>query len=463
MQQDQKNTLNGQKQRGRGREFFRRYGPPIGAGVLSACLIAAIIFGYRMKISYDRAQKQLQNAYINCFNIVGDHLLAINTDLIKMRVCTSPAQQTVLLYTIWRETGQAQFGLSQLPVDEQSSNSMLQFVNRLGDYCFTLAKSIDLGSGITDDQYEKLRSLEMQSAQVAAHVETLRDAGGVSWAVAQAAWSDGGQSPKLDGIGQVSDSIQEYPALIYDGPYSERSENIEPKAAAGEEVSYEKAVETAQRFMQGTYTRNDDQGAQVPTYCMTCTGANGVQNEIQVTKKAGMIYSILPNGATATDVFPTNEQVPDLIGIAKDYLEQRGFPAMQSAYAQFYAGAAVINMVPVQDGVLLYPDLVKVWVDISTKQIIGLDAHNYTVSHIKRDFPTKLLGKQKLSERVAKRLDIQNVRLALIPYNATQERLCYEFTGKNGADTFALFLSAVDGDELDIKLILDADDGTFTY
>ncbi len=463
MQKDNENKTESEKRRRRGREFFRHYGMTVLSGVLGASLIAAIIFGYRMKISYDRAQLQLRNAYVNSFNIVGGQMLAINTDLIKMRVCTSPAQQSILLYTIWRQAGQAQQGLSQLPVDTQSANSMLQFVNRLGDYCFVLAKSVNQGSGITDTQYETLRSLEIQSAQVATQIETLRDAGSVGWEMAQTAWADGGESPKLEGIGQVSDSIQDYPSLIYDGPYSERSENIPPKAATGDEVTYEQAMAVAQRFMSGTYTRNADQGARVPTYSMTCTRADGVTNEVQVTKKAGLIYAILPNGAVATDIYPTKEQVPELTTIAKTYLEQRGFPQMQSAYAQFYSGSAVINMVPVQDGVLLYPDLVKVWVDISTKQVIGLDANNYCVSHVKRNFPTSLYDKQKLTDRVAKRLDIQNIRLALIPYNATGERLCYEFTGKNGNDTFALFLSAETGDELDIKLIIDADDGTFTY
>ena len=462
MQEDNEKAAAG-KRRSRTRDFFRHYGMTVFSGVLGACLIAVIIFGYRMKISYDRAQMQLRNAYVNSFNVVGGQLLAINTDLIKMRVCTSPSQQSVLLYTIWREAGQAQQMLSQLPVDEQSANSMLQFVNRLGDYCFVLAKSVNQGNAIADTQYETLRSLEIQSAQVATQIEALRDAGGIGWEMAQTAWADGAESPKLEGVGQVSDSIQEYPSLIYDGPYSERAENIPPKAAVGDEVTYEQALMVAQRFMPGTYTRNADQGAQVPTYSMTCTGANNVTFEVQVTKKAGMIYAIQPNGALATDIFPTKDQVPELVNIAKTYLEQRGFPSMQSAYAQFYSGAAVINMVPVQDGVLLYPDLVKVWVDISAKQVIGMDANNYCVSHVKRNFSTSLYDKQKLTERVAKRLDIQNVRLALIPYNATGERLCYEFTGKNGNDTFALFLSAETGDELDIKLIVDADDGTFTY
>ncbi len=444
------------------RGFWQRHGWALTAGILGAGLVAAIVFGITANVSFNRAQTLLNNSYRNAFNTVGDHLHGISTDLVKMRVCTSSAQQSILLYTVWREAGQAQSGLSRLPVDEQSGNAMLQFVNRLGDFCFTLARRVEQGVDITDDEFETLRTLERQAENVATQVETLRESG-VEWEQAQIAWDKGDEAPTLDGISQVSDSIQEYPSLIYDGPYSERAENIEPKAATGETVSYEQAVKVAKRFVEGTYTRNEDAGAQVPTYCMTCTRDDGVEVDICVTKKVGMIYTILPGGAAATDVYPTQEQVPALIEVAKEYLQNRGFPAMQSAYAQYYAGSAVINMVPVENDILLYPDLVKVWVDITTREVLGLDAHNYTVSHVEREFPTELYDQQTLTDRVAQRLSIENVRLAMIPYNTTGERLCYEFTGTNGEDTFAVYVNAITGDELDIKLIVDAEDGTFTY
>jgi spore germination protein len=448
--------------RGEGGGFWRRYGRAIAIGLIAALLVAAGVFGVNMRKSFLRAHTLLENAYKNNFNALGDHMITIGNDLIKLRVCTSPAQQAVLLYTIWREAGQAQCMLSQLPVDEQSSSTMLQFVNRLGDFCFTLGRRVDQGAEISEGEYDVLRLLETQSAQVASQIETLRE-GGVDWETAQAAWAGGENAPTLDGIGQMSESISEYPALIYDGPYAERAENIEPKAASGEEVPYEQAVETAQRFLAGTYVRNEDQGAQVPTYSMTCTREDEEVFEVRVTKKAGLFYSILPNAAAATDIFPTGEQVPQLVEVAKAYLEAHGFPEVKSAYAQYYAGSAVLNMVPVQDGVILYPDLVKVWVDIGTLEVIGLDAHNFTVNHIRREFPTDLMDEGALTERVAKRLSIENVRLAMIPYNAVEERLCYEFTGENGGNTFAIYLSAQTGETLDIKLIIDAEDGTFTY
>jgi germination protein YpeB len=442
--------------------LLSRYGLPVLAGLFGACLIAAVVFSVRITRAYRRAQTQLQNTYTSAFDSAGDHMIKINTNLVKMRVATSPAQQSALLYDVWRESGQAQCRLSLLPVNEQASNGMLAFVNRLGDYCLVLARRVDQGGVIDNDAYDTLRTLELQSTQLADQLEALRESG-VDWQKSQQAWTAGQEAPVLDGIGQVSESIAGYPTLIYDGPFSERAENIEPKAASGAEVSYEEAVNVAKRFIDGEYARNEDEGAQVPAYSMTCTRKDGVKYEVKVTKRGGLIYAIQPNAAAATDVFPTKEQVPELTAVAKEYLEQRGFPEMQSAYAQYYAGAAVVNMVPVEDGVILYPDLVKVWVDIGTKEVIGLDAHNYAVCHIKRDLPKNRMAEKALTKRVKTRLSVENVRLAMIPYNATQERLCYEYTGQNANETFAVYLDAKTGDEIDIKLIIDADDGTFTY
>ena len=120
---------------------------------------------------------------------------------------------------------------------------------------------------------------------------------------------------------------------------------------------------------------------------------------MRVTQKGGLLHSVLPVQATQTDILPTPEQVPQLTQVAKAFMEGRGYPTMQPAYAQYYAGAAVVNLVPEQDGVLLYPDLVKVWVDVATMQVIGIDAHNYMVNHCTRTFDGPLMEQQSVRDR----------------------------------------------------------------
>ena len=123
----------------------------------------------------------------------------------------------------------------------------------------------------------------------------------------------------------------------------------------------------------------------------------------------------------------------------------------------------VVNMTPLQEAVILYPDLVKVWVDIGTKQVIGLDAHNYVVNHTERTLPASTYSFDEALARVSQRMQITAWHIVLIPTEDLKEQLCYEFVGTNRDQTFIVQINAQTGVEEDILQIIDAENGTFTY
>ena len=144
----------------------------------------------------------------------------------------------------------------------------------------------------------------------------------------------------------------------------------------------------------------------------------------------------------STDERANAGMVPEMEQIAKDYLESHGYPEMTSAYAQYYNGVMVINMAPLKEAVILYPDLVKVWVDIGTKQVIGMDAHNYVVNHSDRTLPNSTYSFDLAYERVAQRMEITDYHIVLIPTEDLKEQLCYEFVGTNREQTFVVQINA---------------------
>lgn len=442
---------------------WKRWIWPIAAGVLAAGLIVSIVLGVRASSARAQAQVELNSMYESAFDALCTNMSDINTAFAKLRVSTSRAQQAVLLNSIWRQAGQTAQAVSQLPVAHTVSGGILQYVNQVGDYCYVLAKRVERGGTLDESIYQTLQTLEEQTGLLAKQLEVSRE-NGVAWSeLDQDMYAAIPDTEQLDELSQLAKSISQYPTLIYDGPFSERAHNIEPKAAVGDIVPYEQAEQVAQRFFPGTYTREEDEGGQVPTYNMRCMAENGESYQVRVTQKGGLLHSVLPVQATQTDILPNEEQVPQLSQTAKAFVEERGYPTMQPAYAQYYAGAAVVNLVPEQDGVLLYPDLVKVWVDVATMQVIGIDAHNYTVNHCTRSFGSPLKEQQSVRDRVATRLTIEGVRLVLIPTEELGEKLCYEWSGKNGEETFIVYTDALTGEEEEIKQILDAEDGTFVY
>lgn len=145
---------------------------------------------------------------------------------------------------------------------------------------------------------------------------------------------------------------------------------------------------------------------------------------------------------------------------AEKRLKELGFENMEANYAQYYDGCAVINFAAIQNDVILYSDLVKVWVDRDTLQVIGMDARNYWMSHVERDIPTEgLVSEDEAKGMLSSNLEVKSVRLALIPLTVNTEKLCYEFKGVYRETSYIVYINAQDLTEEQVFKIIDSDSG----
>jgi germination protein YpeB len=156
---------------------------------------------------------------------------------------------------------------------------------------------------------------------------------------------------------------------------------------------------------------------------------------------------------------PDENTIKQLSDKGKQYLADHGLPAMESTYAQYYEGIMIINYAATQGDVILYPDLIKVWIDLGNGEVCGIDARNYLFSHTERDIPEVKLTPEEAQGHVTTALEILSVRKALIAVNTNDERLCYEFKGKFGEDSFIIYINAETGAEEEIFKIIDSENG----
>jgi germination protein YpeB len=157
---------------------------------------------------------------------------------------------------------------------------------------------------------------------------------------------------------------------------------------------------------------------------------------------------------------PTAERSAALTAIAQQYCADKGYGETAPSYAQYYNGMALINLAPVQDGAVLYPDLLKVWVDIPTNTVVGLDAYNYLMSHKQRDLPEVTFTEQQAKDEVTARMSVESSRLALIPLDTNEEKLCWELKGTVNGNDYLIFINVTSGAEEDILMIQHVNDGT---
>jgi spore germination protein len=147
---------------------------------------------------------------------------------------------------------------------------------------------------------------------------------------------------------------------------------------------------------------------------------------------------------------------------AHDFLSKNGFESMKDTYYMRTDGIATICFAYEQDGVIVYPDLVKVKVALDDSEVLGIESKGYLYNHKHRDIPAAKLTLEDAKTKVNKKLAINKQGKAIIPTEFKTEKYCYEFQGKVGDQQFILYINAQTGAEEDILMLVSSDEGTLT-
>lgn len=144
-------------------------------------------------------------------------------------------------------------------------------------------------------------------------------------------------------------------------------------------------------------------------------------------------------------------------------MKNQGFGNLRETYFLKNDNTTVITFVGVEkNGILVYPDLMKVKVALDNGEITGFDARQYLMMHRKRDIKQAVINEAEARSKVNKRLTIDRVKLAIIPLPGDQERLCYEFKGKYRDNDYFVYINAENGNEENILRIIKEENGTLT-
>ena len=135
---------------------------------------------------------------------------------------------------------------------------------------------------------------------------------------------------------------------------------------------------------------------------------------------------------------------------------------MQQTYYLKNEGIVTINYAYSQDGVIMYPDLIKLKIALDNGQVLGVETTGYLNNHTIRDISKVKITKEQAKEKLNKNLDIESETLAVIPTDWKTELLCYEFKGKVGDTNYIVYINAETGKEEEILVITDTPNGILT-
>jgi spore germination protein len=446
-------------------KWNRRMKRIILPAIFGVVMIGLVVYGVWNDSEKTFYKRQLAAVYQKSFQDTVTDVGSLETKLDKLQVANSDGMFSLLLTDVWRQTGQTGSSISSLPISVTQAEPLTQFINRLGDYCRYLSQKIGNGQKLDDSDYAQLRSLRSTCTEISKRLNDVWSQGYVPPSEMQKAafYVDTVKTPSQGNSQNLDFTGQEYPKLQYDGPFSESTETRQPKGLTGADYSADQAKAAAIAFLGQGYVQQlnqtEDLNSTITAYGFTGKTADG-DITVYVTKKGGHVLYWMTNTLSTVQAVPTDERYEELTQVAIQYFKSKGFPDMKPSYAQFYNGMAVINLAPVEKDAVLYPDLVKAWVDIEKNTVLGIDTRNYLMNHTQRNYPQVKVNQEEAKKKVTSRLAVESARLALIPTGEMKEVLCWEFKGKVDGTDYFIYINAETGKEEDILQIRHTNNGT---
>ena len=145
--------------------------------------------------------------------------------------------------------------------------------------------------------------------------------------------------------------------------------------------------------------------------------------------------------------------------IGLKFLSEQNLDNMKVVWKEDNGEMVTINYAYTQGGVIIYPDLIKLNICKKSGIVFGLEASNYYLNHTKREIASTTLSAEQALNKVNESLEIEQVRLALIPKGNDKEVLTYEISGENNDGYYFVYINATNGKEEQIFMVVDTEQG----
>ena len=433
-------------------------------------LIGAIIWlGYSLYKKNRESTLANENLYNQSLYELVYYMDNVKNYLAKATISTSPVSGAETLTNVWREANLAQTYLSMLPIQAHELENTEKFLNQVSDYSYSLSRKNFEGEKLSDEDLENLQELHKYSIEINNVVNQISfdlNAGNLKWKdltgnrdvdFAQQVSSDFSLASSLE------ENLHQYSGLIYDGAYSEHIVSEEKKGLKGEKISEEDAKNKAKEFIgndniQEISSYGFSENAPVPSFTFNIKNKNDENITISISERGGDIVFMNSDKKVEQENIGYEEANEK----AKEFLEQKGFKNMKQTYYLKNDGVMTINYAYSQDGVVMYPDLIKVKVSLDDGQILGIETTGYLNNHTERDISKVKITNEEARDKLNKKLNIQSEILAVIPTEWKTEILCYEFKGKVEDTEYLVYINAENGEEEQILIITNTPNGVLT-
>lgn len=405
----------------------------------------------QIKADAESKEKNLENVYKRNYYELTYELSNAGDSLNKLLVSYSPSQQQKLLTSLSEQTASAVTCLSTLADTSSTGEKTVSFINKVGDYAKSLNYKIALGKALDNDDRNNLSAIYTALLSLNKNLAEMSDKIEDNYNFLQAL--NGENDLMMSFLNNVEMDIK-YPSLIYDGPFSDALEKAKP-TLEGEELDVERAKETAKNYLpfEAELEYVTENKGDIETFVFK-TSKDKTEYYVTLSKKGGWLVSLTSN-VQANDNNHTDQEA---LTAAKDFLSKLGISDMEEVWVSDYNSIYFINFVYKNNDVLYYPDMIKVKISAEDNSVVGVECLNYLYNHKERTSESPAVSQDTARSKV-KDIEIETVRLAVIPTGSGKETLAWEIAGKSNEDYYFIYISADSGEEIDILRVVDSAQG----
>lgn len=397
---------------------------------------------------------QLENSYMKSFYEMVDNINSLEVDLSKIVATNNIASQRELLSGIYETCMVGVTNVNNLPISNDKLTEINSLLNTAGGFSYSLLLNNYNGNLISKSDYDQIEiiydSVVAIRYDINKYISTLKHDYSI---LDQIDFKDSGSSEFSAGFAGSESASKETPSLIYDGPFSDSVVNREIKGLEDKIYTLDEVYNyLSEKFVDKNIEYIGDTNGKFETYNFKIK--ESIELYVSVTKKGCMLLTInaLSNGhgnAISTE---------DGIGIAEGFAGYLGFENMYTVWYQQTGNILYVNLAPIINRVIYYPDLIKVKVDLCLSSVVGWEAVNYATNHIDRSF-TSSIGILDALKNINPLMSVVERNLCIIPDKFVGELSAYEFICTWEKYTYYIYIDAVTGDEVNILRIIDTSNG----
>lgn len=400
---------------------------------------------------------QLESSYQKSFSELIDGVNNVEVNLSKAILTQDDTKKQQLYQTINQQCTLCATNLSNLPINHQSIVETTKFVNQLGGFSYYLSQKLNNGQTLTDADNSSVNELYNWCVYVQTVVNDFAKDLNDDFSILLTT-SNGDFDSDFDSMfANTSATGTEYPTLIYDGPFSDSIKNKEMQGVVGEEMTAEQVVEKIKdvfyQYNPQNITNTGTITGKFDGYSFSFTTKNRTYY-LQVAKKGGMFISVSSYG----QLYNKQIELSDAEVEAESFAKLLGID-MKSVWSTELNGVAYVNLTPVINNVIVYPDMIKAKVSLDTGSILGWEAQSYAYNHAERKDYDFVVSEETARQMVNKNFNIISIKKCIIPQEYGSEELCYEYKCTYNEYVYYVYISAKTGSEVETLRVVKTSGG----